>query len=310
VSDEEGLAAGVSVSTFVVMTGHVVRWCFHTTAMVADYERTRDALASLVGLNVLEDSRVDDPAIGRRGGMAWLGDNAIEIGEPTVVGGAVDRFVRRFGSHMSSIALQVADIDDTIAFLAEHDVRVAAQIDREIVFTDPADTAGIALQWFGGAAAHDPRFGGRLPKRADAPVLDVIRMAFGGAVVDDPRAAAQRLAELFGRGVSFLDPDADIGAPESGVSLGDLTLALFRRPSPADAERLWGWTYDRPQMCNQGVQVRDRAIARQALEQAGISPLRDDDVGIVIGPEVTGGVTLVIVDRLLPGDPRALSSAG
>jgi hypothetical protein len=46
--------------------------------MVADYERTRDALVRLVGLNVLEDSRVDDPAIGRRGGMAWLGDNVIE----------------------------------------------------------------------------------------------------------------------------------------------------------------------------------------------------------------------------------------
>ena len=101
--------------TLAEVTGHRVRWCFHTTAMVADYERTRDALIRLVGLRVLEDSRIEDPAIGRRGGMAWVGDNIIEIGEPIVEGGAVDRFVQRFGSHMSSIAVQVADIDATVA---------------------------------------------------------------------------------------------------------------------------------------------------------------------------------------------------
>ena len=123
------------------MTGHLVQWCFHTTAMVADYERTRDALTRLVGLRVLEDSRIEDPAIGRRGGMAWVGDNVIEIGEPIVTGGAVDRFVSRFGSHMSSIAVQVADIDATVERLAEHGVRVASRIDSHIVFTHPGDTA-------------------------------------------------------------------------------------------------------------------------------------------------------------------------
>ena len=61
---------------------HRVRWCFHTTAMVADYERTRDALAWLAGSRVLEDHVVADPAIGRRGGMTWIGDNSIELGDP------------------------------------------------------------------------------------------------------------------------------------------------------------------------------------------------------------------------------------
>ena len=121
------------------MARHEVRWCFHTTAMVADYERTRDALIRLVGLRVLEDSRLEDPAIGRRGGMAWVGDNILEVGEPIVEGGAVDRFVRRFGSHMSSIAVQVADIDATVDFLAGHGVRVSSRIDGHIAFTHPAE---------------------------------------------------------------------------------------------------------------------------------------------------------------------------
>ena len=139
--------------------------------MVADYERTRDALIRLVGLRVLEDSRLDDPAIGRRGGMAWLGDNIIEIGEPIVDGGAVDRFVRRFGSHMSSIAVQVADIDATVAFLAERGVRVASRVDGHIVFTHPADTAGVVIEWFGAEEHARPAVRGVTSRRRSTPVL-------------------------------------------------------------------------------------------------------------------------------------------
>jgi hypothetical protein len=88
---------------------HEVRWCFHTTAMVADLAHTRDALIRLAGLRVLEDSRIEHPAIGRRSSMCWLGDNIIEIGQPIIDGGAADRFVKRFGSHMSSIAARRRD---------------------------------------------------------------------------------------------------------------------------------------------------------------------------------------------------------
>jgi catechol 2,3-dioxygenase-like lactoylglutathione lyase family enzyme len=168
------------------MSAHEVRWCFHTTAMVADYEVTRDALTTLVGSRVLEDHRYEDPAIGRRGGMTWIGDNSIELGEPIVPGGAVDRFVQRFGSHMSSIAVQVADIDATIDHLESLGARVASRIDDVIVFTDPATTAGVVVEWYGGESPNDPRFGTEIPPYAVEPLLDVTEMAFGGAVVDDP----------------------------------------------------------------------------------------------------------------------------
>src|ERR1700694_1616227 len=108
---------------------HRVRWCFHTTAMVADYERTRDALAWLVGSRALEDEVYPHPALRRRGGMTWIGDNSIELGEPAVPDGAVDRFVQRFGSHMSSIAVQIEDADATIAHLDAVGVRVASRIE-------------------------------------------------------------------------------------------------------------------------------------------------------------------------------------
>ncbi len=287
------------------MSQHEVRWCFHATAMVADYERTRDALVRLVGLRVLEDSRLEHPAIGRRGGMAWVGDNAIEIGEPIVDGGAVDRFVRRFGSHMSSVAVQVQDIDATISHLEAHGAPVASRPEPHIVFTAATGTEGIVIEWFGDEEPLDPRFGARIPPAGILPLLEVTHMAFAGVMVRDPAASARRFAALFGREITFLDCDASAGHPQAGVSMGDVTLAVYPVPSsPAESQELWGWTYERPQTCNLGLRVPNLAVARHALEQAGVVLTRQDNRSLVIGPEVTGGVVLVIVEELLIGDPR------
>jgi len=284
---------------------HEVRWCFHTTAMVTDYERTRDALARLVGCRPLEDLRDESPEIGRRGGMTWIGDNSIELGESIVPDGAVDKFVRRFGSHMSSIAVQVRDIDATVSFLESAGVRVASRIDDVIVFTDPRTTAGIVIEWYGGEAENDPRFGAPMPPPVADPVLDVRRMSFGGAVVTDPAAAAARLAELFATEVTFVDLDARPGTPQAGVSMGDMTLALYPVESPADSTRLWAHVYERPQTSNLGIQVVDLEIARTALAAAGVGLVRDEPDHLVVHPDETGGVILVVSDRLLPNDPRA-----
>ncbi len=283
---------------------HEVLWCFHTTAMVADYAATRDALAWLAGSRVLEENRLDDPAIGRRGGMTWIGDNSIELGEPIVDGGAVDRFIKRFGSHMSSIAVQVADIDATIAHLGRLGVRVVSRIDDVIVFTDPRTTAGVVIEWYGSESENDPRFGTPIPPYPVTPLLVVTRMAFGGAVVDDPPSAAQHLAEILGTTVTFENPDAPPGSPMAGVSLLDMTLALYPVPEPEVSERLWGHVYRRPQTNNLAVLVPDLTVALTALTDADIRLVRHDEQQIVIHPEATGGVVLVVVDRLLPGDPR------
>jgi hypothetical protein len=286
------------------MGRHHVRWCFHTTAMVADYERTRDALAWLVGSRALEDHVVDDPAIGRRGGMTWIGDNSIELGEPAVPGGAVDRFVQRFGSHMSSIAVQVEDADATVAYLESAGCRVSSRIDEVIVFTDPRTTEGVVIEWYAGQAPNDPRFGTVIPPFSVEPLLDVTHMAFGGAVVEDPGRAAQRLAGLMGTAVTFLAPDAPPGAPRAGVSLGDMTLALYGLTDAATSAALWGHVYERPQTSNLGVRVPDLAAARARLQDAGVLLARDDADSIVVHPDATGGVVLVVVERLLTGDPR------
>jgi len=283
---------------------HRVLWCFHTTAMVRNYDLTRDALARLVGSRCLEENLITDPAIGRRGGMTWIGDNSIEIGEPIVAGGAVDRFVSRFGSHMSSIAVQVEDIEATIAHLGSVGVRVASRVDEVIVFTDPRDTDGIAIEWYGSVSENDPRFGTPIPPHSVEPLLHVDRMAFGGAVVADPHKAAAHLADLLGTTVTFADPDPEPGRPAAGVSLRDMTLALYPIPDGDDSLRLWGHLYHRPQTSTLGVLVPNLADALRSLEAEGAHLVRHDEHQIVIDPDSTGGIVLVVVDELLPGDPR------
>jgi hypothetical protein len=299
-----GAIIGSMASNRPVAGTHEVRGCFHATAMVLDYGRTLDVLARLVGCRALEDHRSEDPAIGRRGGMTWIGDNSLELGEPTVADGAVDRFVRRFGSHMSSIAVQVGDTDSTVAFLERHGVPVVSRVDHDIVFTDPRATGGISIEWYGGQAENDPRCGAPIPRARVRALLDVRRVAFAGAVVDAPEEVADLLAALFHTEVTFIEPDAPPGRPRAGVSLRDMTLALYARAEVEESRRLWGHVYHRAQTSNLGVQVPDLDEASTALAEHSIPVVRQDDGCAVIHPDATGGIVLVVTDHLLPGDPR------
>lgn len=283
--------------------GPAIRWMFHATAMVADYADARDRLAELFDLRVLEYSESAVPGVGRSGGMTWIGDGILEIGEPFVPG-AVERFVREFGGGMHSVAAQVHDLDRTIAHLEERGVRVAARPGTAFCFTAPAGTAGIVLQWADFESSDDPRFGRALPPtRAQQPAV-VTAIAFVGAVVEEPGAAASRLAELFGTAVIFLRPDAPLSEPQAGVSLGDCTLALFGMPG-SDSEALYGRAYRRAQTHLLGLQAADMGDARRVIERVGARVLRDAGDALVLDPTTTGGVQVQVVESLLPNDPRA-----
>ena len=215
---------------------HHVRWLFHSTAMVADYDLAVRNLATLIGLTVLEYSESTEPGIGRRGGMAWAGDNAVEIGQP-IGEGAAAQFVERFGGGMHSIALQVENLQATMAHLQQEQVHIAARPRPEMCFSDPRDTGGIFFQWSTFELPVDPRFGAPPPDPLPAArvLAPATHHAFVGALVDDPLAWAGRFAALLGTTVTFEHADAAPGHPMAGVSLGDCTLALFpaarrRRP--------------------------------------------------------------------------------
>ena len=283
---------------------HHVRWLFHSTAMVADYDLAVRNLATVIGLTVLEYSESTEPGIGRRGGMAWAGDNAIEIGQP-IGEGAAAQFVERFGGGMHSIALQVESLEATMAHLQQEEVHIAARPRPEMCFSDPRDTAGIFFQWSTFELPVDPRFGAPPPDPLPAArvLAPATHHAFVGALVDEPLAWAGRFAALLGTNVTFEHPDAAPGHPMAGVSLGDCTLALF--PLPGDEGRaLWGRTYERPRTHLLALRVDDLGEATDALHRAGITIVRWAGDLVVLDPAATGGVQIALTGSLLPGDPR------
>jgi hypothetical protein len=283
---------------------HKVRWLFHSTAMVADYDLAVRNLATLIGLTVLEYSESTEPGIGRRGGMAWAGDNSIEIGQP-IGDGAAAQFVTRFGGGMHSLALQVEDLQATMAHLQQEEVHIAARPRPEMCFSDPRDTGGIFFQWSTFELDVDPRFGAPRPEPLPAGrvLAPATQHAFVGALVDDPLAWAGRFSALLGTTVTFADGDAPPGHPMAGVSLGDCTLALF--PLPGDEGRaIWGRSYERPRTHLLALRVDDLGEATDALHRAGITIVRWAGDLVVLDPAATGGVQIALTDALLPGDPR------
>ena len=81
--------------------GGGIRWMFHATAMAASYDDVLDPLRTLFGCRVMHDNEALTPGIERRGGMTWIGDNSIEIGEPLGATPPVRRFLDRFGSRQA-----------------------------------------------------------------------------------------------------------------------------------------------------------------------------------------------------------------
>jgi catechol 2,3-dioxygenase-like lactoylglutathione lyase family enzyme len=270
-----------------------VRWMFHATAMVRDYDGTLAPLQRLFGFRVLHDNVVEDERIGRRGGMTWVGDGSLEIGEPAGEGSPVAAFVDRFGGGMHSVGLQIDDAEAAKAHFAALGVRVASEPYPGLLFTHPANTAGVLLEWNALPQEDDPRWGAPVPD-GPAPVVAVERLAFVTAAVRDARADGRRLAEVLGTTVTFDSHTAARDGFETGVSLVDCTLALL----PLDAAGV-----DRPRAHGLGLQVADLGAAERELATRGVRVARRSEHAWLLDPDALP-VPVFLCDRLLPCDPR------
>ncbi|HLY83220.1 MAG TPA: VOC family protein [Acidimicrobiales bacterium] len=291
------------------MSGHhEVLWLFHATAMVSDHDVAFDALARLAGLRVVYRVEAVQAGAGYRGGAVWIGDNSIELGEPVEAGSPVHRFVRRQGGGVHSLCVQVRDLDANTGHLDGEGVRHTPTFAPGFVFADPRDTGGVLFEFERAAdsasAGVHPRAALAQPATGGPPLLDVTHLAFVGAVVDDPRRWAARYARLLDTSVTFEHPHAGPGGPMAGVSLVDNTLALFALPGEA-GEALWSHGYGHPRTHVIGLRVPDLSTAADLLAGAGVNVARRDEQMIVIEPGATGGAGIVLVEELLPGDPRS-----
>lgn len=283
---------------------HHTKAMFHSTAMVADYDHTVARLGELIGLRVLEYSEAHDPAIGRRGGMTWIGDGSLELCQPIVDDAPPDRFVKRTGGGMQGVAIWVADFADSVAHLDALGVAMPVQLPSGFGFSSPRSTCGLQFEWADFTVDEDPRAGAPDPAFETQPVLDVSHHAFVGAVVADPVEAARRLAELLGTSVTFERSDAPLGEARAGVALGDCSLGLYQLDTDTSIE-LWARRHDRPRVSLLGVCVTDLSKAREALEAAAVAILRETPGTLVLDPDTTGDIEIAVVEALPPGDPRS-----
>lgn len=271
-----------------------VRWTFHATAMVADYEATLAPFVELFGARVLHDNVVEDEGIGRRGGMTWIGDGAFEIGAPVGPTSPVRAFVENFGGGMHSVGLQIEDAEAAKEHFARVDVRVVSEPYPGLLFTHPRDTAGVLFEWNARPQDDDPRWGAPVPPATPA-VVTVRQLAFLTVAVRNPAADADRLAEVLATPLTF--DEALDGGIRAGVSLVDGTLALVGLEASGT---------ERPRAHGIGLRVDDVDGAVHALEARGCSARRCGEHLARIDPPSLP-VPVFLSDELLPGDPRLRS---
>jgi hypothetical protein len=277
---------------------------WHATAMTSDYDGLLGPMQRLFGAVVMHDTVSDHPAIGRRGGMIWIGDNSIEIGAPVGDVSPVRGFVERWGGGMHSIAVHVPDLAATLARLDALGVAVIAKLpDQDIVFTRPADTAGLLLEWSATNTPDDPRWGYPLRHRTAPPLVDVLQYAFVTAMVDDPVAVGRRLADLFGTELVREVADCPSGGIGAIVSLVDCLLVCVRLPPGGATRAEWGQDISRPRFHGHGLRVGNVAAARSLLAGGSIAVRPAFEGCVMVDPDAVPFPTY-LCEALLPEDPR------
>jgi hypothetical protein len=280
---------------------HEIVRTFHSTCIVNSYDSTLATLNGLFGFEALECT--ESPHIGRRGGMTWAGDNSLEIAEPIVPGHATQRFVEDFGAGIHSYAMQVVSLNGTLGHLEAGGVRVGVRPRDYYCFTSPSTTGGLLFEWIDRLGRFDPRGGAELPPMNSGPVIEILNHAFVGALVGDPSDWARRFGPMLGLELAFDHPGSGVGEPQVGLRTPDGVLALYAMPGES-SKALWGRVYNRPQFHLLALRVSGLDEAQRRLEEAGVRVLRTAAAAIVIDPRDTGEVPVMLVDKLLEGDPR------
>ena len=154
---------------------------FHCGAVVADMtdeEGARDLRIRVdhVGIAVESRSRLapilellggrliaDEPAEGYRWIQYEFGPlSRIELIEPTAEGTFLTDYLEERGPGLHHVTFEVASVDDVVAHLADHDVRVVDRAERDHyreAFVSPRSTGGVLFQLMEYEPGYCERYG-------------------------------------------------------------------------------------------------------------------------------------------------------
>ena len=95
--------------------------------------------------------------------MTWIGTTPSRWRNRSSTEHVAQRFLLQFGPGMHSYALQVEDLDSTIAHLDGGGVTVGVRPSKGFCFTDPRTTGGLLFEWSEFTVEEDPRLRARAP---------------------------------------------------------------------------------------------------------------------------------------------------
>ena len=290
------------------MTRAKVRWLFHATATVHDYDAALDWLGRFCGCVALDYSvQREDPLLGRRGGVTWIADTGLELMQPVVADSGPARFLRRVGPGLSGVGVQVSNLAEAVALFEREGIRVVGDPTGEgWCLTHPADTYGVSYEWAERDFAFDPRVGRETPPRATPPLVDVRRVAYVGSLVTDAAGATDQLASLWDAPLLFVDPDASVTVPYAAFSLRDAVYQLYQLPEEGELAALWGVLPHHARAHVLALRVGDLDAAAAVLAAHDVRVTRRDESRreFLTDPRDTHGILLGWTDRDVEGDPR------
>lgn len=287
------------------MNKPAVKWMFHASIIVRDYEAALTQLGRLCGARALEFSDMThDPVIARKGGVVWIGDGGVEFIEPTRPDSGNRKFLERYGPGVYGLAVQVENASSAAQWLERQGVGLFGDPQAGYFFTRPSQTESIYFEWADVASPEwDPHFGAPLPPLPPgAPLIDVRRIAWVGTLVENAERSTARLSEL----CAFQRlPDAP---PETlgrvALSVGDCVLLLTELSQVSGIARLQSPEFAKPRLHLLTLRVPALDTARQTLRRENIRIIHDAPGLILTEPDDTAGQLLGWTDRDLPGDPR------
>ncbi len=120
----------------------------HITLAVRDLDQARGTFEALLGEPASDAAIVQ--AFGIRTQELPLGEDTLQLAAPLEVDTALMRFVERRGEGVYNIALEVEDLDDAVAELAERGIRVSEPVEAapglRSAFITMSATHGMSVQ--------------------------------------------------------------------------------------------------------------------------------------------------------------------
>lgn len=262
----------------------------HINVVAPDFDATVAHFRNVFGAQFV----LDLPSPHWRAGLIYLGGVLLELFVPD------DFFLNsRYGAHYLGVEYEVRELDSVRRCLCEHDIRLVRDIG--VAFhTDPADTHGVAFEFYAGNFHRDGMVEWLEPLRSaeywrDEHPMGLIGLKRYSVASAHHDAALEFYRNTFDVSVSYTEERPHIGADVTGLALADTTIEVMSPCGPGVIE-------EHLRRRGEGIRsmtlaVADIGTASEHLARQGIAVGDGDDPdSVAIAPEHNRGLLVELAE--------------